>query len=223
MQTHIYSGKSKKLPISSDILRLISLFFFSCLLIKVGQYLLVDEELYYNAYSGQLSYDHIKDLIDRGKQWEWIKYIFIPVFYSLKLTLVAGVIAIGSYLTTNQFYFKQFFGAAIFAELIFLLPVLIKLLWFLFVQTDYNLHDLNLFYPLSLLNITGIENIPSYWLYPLQTLNLFEIAYWLLLAHGVSEVTGQSFRQGFGLVISSYGTGLLLWIVLIMFLTITYA
>lgn len=105
----------------------------------------------------------------------------------------------------------------------FLLPILIKLLWFLFVQTDYTLHDLSMFYPLSLLNITGTENIPSYWLYPLQTLNLFEVAYWFLLAQGVSEATEQSFRQSFGLVMSSYGVGLVLWVILVMFLTITYS
>ncbi|WP_332369080.1 hypothetical protein [Spirosoma telluris] len=112
---------------------------------------------------------------------------------------------------------------AIFSELIFLLPILIKLLWFLFIKTDYDLNDLTLFYPLSLLNLVDAQTIPRYWLAPLQMLNLFEIAYWFLLAYGVADATGLSFKRSFGLVMSSYGVGLVLWVVLVMFLTITYS
>lgn len=187
------------------------------------QFLLISDTLYYNALADQLSYERIRALIDKGEQWSWVGNALIPVIYGIKLGLVATALALGSYFATSQFHFKRFFGAAIFAELLFLLPILIKLLWFLFVQTDYTLQDLSQFYPLSMLNIVGTENLPAYLLYPLQTLNLFELAYWFLLAQGVSEATGQSFRDSFGLVLSSYGTGLLLWVVLIMFLTITYS
>ena len=109
------------------------------------------------------------------------------------------------------------------AELLFLLPVLIKILWFLFVQTDYDLNDLTQFYPLSVLNFFDADAIPRYWLYPLQVLNLFEVAYCFLLAYGVADVTGFSFKRSFGLVMSSYGVGLVLWVVLVMFLSITYS
>lgn len=187
------------------------------------KFLLVSDTLYYNALADQLSYERIRALIDKGEKWSWVGNALVPVIYGIKLSLVATALALGSYFATSKFHFKRFFGAAIFAELLFLLPILIKLLWFLFVQTDYTLQDLSQFYPLSMLNITGTANIPPYLLYPLQTLNLFELAYWFLLAQGVSEATGQSFRDSFGLVLSSYGVGLLLWVVLIMFLTITYS
>ncbi len=186
-------------------------------------FLLVSDTLYYNALADQLSYERIRALIDKGEKWSWVGNALVPVIYGIKLSLVATALALGSYFATSKFHFKRFFGAAIFAELLFLLPILIKLLWFLFVQTDYTLQDLSQFYPLSMLNITGTANIPPYLLYPLQTLTLFELAYWFLLAQGVSEATGQSFRESFGLVLSSYGVGLVLWVVLIMFLTITYS
>ncbi len=162
------------------------------------KFLLVSDTLYYNALADQLSYERIRALIDKGEQWSWVGNVLIPVIYGIKLGFVATALALGSYFATSKFHFKRFFGAAVFAELLFLLPILIKLLWFLFVQTDYTLQDLSQFYPLSMLNITGTANIPPYLLYPLQTLNLFEVAYWFLLAQGVSEATGQSFRESFG-------------------------
>jgi hypothetical protein len=204
-------------------LRFVYLCFLSVLMGLAFQHLLISDTLYYNALGNQLSYERIRALIAQGERWKWLGNVLVPVLCGIKLSLVASAMSLGSYLTTNRFHFKHFFGAAIFGELVFLLPLLIKLLWFLFVQTDYTLQDLSMFYPLSLLNIIGTENIPSYWLYPLQTLNLFELAYWFLLAQGVSEATGQSFRQSFGLVMSSYIEGLVLWVVLVMFLTITYS
>lgn len=59
-------------------------------------------------------------------------------------------------------------------------------------------------------------------MYPLQTLNVFELVYWLLLAKGVSEALNRDFTRSFELVMASYGSALVLWIVTVMFLTVTY-
>ncbi|GAB3250601.1 hypothetical protein GCM10027347_08480 [Larkinella harenae] len=63
----------------------------------------------------------------------------------------------------------------------------------------------------------------QYWHYPLQTANLFEFAYWFLLAYGVSDACKEPFSKAFSLVRSSYGVGLLLWVTLVVFVTVTYA
>ena len=112
---------------------------------------------------------------------------------------------------------------AIQAEFVMLIPGLVKLIWFLFVQTDYTLNDLQLFYPLSLLNLFEPGTLEQYLLYPLQVLNLFEVAYWFALAYGVARVINASLERGFGLVMASYGSGLALWVVLVMFLTVSLA
>lgn len=187
------------------------------------QELLLSDTLYFNSLSNQLSYEKIQKIINYNKDWNWITYIIIPILCLLKLSLITTCLGLGFFFTSNRFDFKVFFNIAVFAELIFLLPILIKLLWFLFVQTDYDLNDLTLFYPLSALNLVDTTDLPRYWLTPLQTLNLFEVTYWFLLAHGVADATGFSVKRSFGLVMSSYGVGLLLWVVLVMFLTITYS
>ncbi|AQG78100.1 hypothetical protein AWR27_01275 [Spirosoma montaniterrae] len=187
------------------------------------QYLLFSENLYFNALQTQLSYEQIERIITQGKKWQWVGYVLTPILLLMKFSFFAACLSLGLYFASNRFAFKPFWNFLVQAELIFLLPILIKLLWFLFVQTDYDLDDLTQFYPLSALNLFDADTLPRYWHYPLATLNLFEVAYWFLLAYGVNEVTDLSFWRAFGLVMSSYGLGLLVWVVLVMFLTITYA
>ncbi|WP_165840885.1 hypothetical protein [Larkinella punicea] len=49
------------------------------------------------------------------------------------------------------------------------------------------------------------------------------MAYWFLLAYGVTQTLEMSFSKAFSLVLSSYGIGLLLWITVVVFITVTYA
>jgi hypothetical protein len=192
-----------------------------CILVKVTDYLLFSENLYYNAYAEQLTYEQISKLIKNQHRWQWLNYIILPIFYLLKFALVASCLGLGLYLATNRWVFKPFFEAAIKAEFVLLIPSLIKILWFLFVQTDYTLNDLQFFYPLSLINIFEPGTVEPYLLYPLQVLNLFEVAYWFALAYGVARVIKEPLEEGFKLVMASYGSGLVLWVAFVMFLTVS--
>ena len=89
------------------------------------------------------------------------------------------------------------------------------------MQTDYDLNDLQAFYPLSLLNLFETQELDKWLIYPLQLVNLFELVYWLVLAYGVSQVIEMPMQRAFGIVAASYGSGLLVWVVFIMFLTIS--
>jgi hypothetical protein len=112
------------------------------------------------------------------------------------------------------------FQIVLIAEFLFILPSLIKLIWFLFFETDYDLADLQTFYPLSLLNLIDTESIPQWSLYPIQLLNVFEVVYWCILAYGIALVAKERWPKMLGLVASSYGVGLFVWVVFITFITI---
>jgi len=193
----------------------------SLLLIAAGNYLLVSEELYFNALSAQLSYDQIKELLTEGERWSWLTYAILPLFNLCKFTLVATCLSLGYYLISDRWLFRPFFRVAIQAEFVLLVPGLVKILWFLFVQTDYTLVDLQIFYPLSLLSLVGANSVAPYLVYPLQVLNLFELVYWLVLAYGLAQQLSWTLERGMSLVASAYGTGLLLWIVLVMFISVS--
>ncbi|SOD79446.1 hypothetical protein [Spirosoma fluviale] len=193
----------------------------SLLLTFSGQHLLLSDELYFNALAEQMTYEQIQKAIAQNHEWSWLAYIIIPIFNLLKFSLVAACISLGYYFAADRWVFKSFFRVAIQAELVLLLPSVIKLIWFLFVQPDYSLQDLQYFYPLSVLNFFEPTAIAPWLAYPLQLGNLFELAYWLVLAYGVSQVIETPMPKAFGLVAASYGSGLLVWVVFVMFLTVS--
>ena len=88
---------------------------------------------------------------------------------------------------------------ALLGECIFLVVPIVKLCWFAFFQPNFTLEDVQYFYPLSALNITGYKGIAVWFIYPLQVLNVFE---------------------GINIMASGYGVGLLLWVVCVMFFTL---
>ncbi|TAF80564.1 MAG: hypothetical protein EAZ50_08415 [Runella slithyformis] len=200
----------------------------------LNSYVLVSENLYFNSLGDQLTYEQIENLLAQGKKWEWLGYAILPVVYVIKLSLVAVCLGVGMLFVNRQFTFKKMFGVALVAEFVFLVPAFLKILWFTFVQTDYDLKDLQLFYPLSALHFFDYKTLETWWVYPLQTFNVFEIIYWLLLARGIQEaplppegelktIKTIDFEQSLGLVMSSYGIGLVLWIATVMFISVSYS
>jgi hypothetical protein len=110
------------------------------------------------------------------------------------------------------------------AEFVFLIPTIFKLLWFLFIQTSYTLQDLQYFHPLSALSIFDPLSLEPWLVYPLQVLNIFEAIYWVVLACLLSkEFPELDINRSMGVVVGGYGTGLVIWVILVMFLTLTYA
>ncbi len=199
----------------------------------LNSYVLINEGLYFNNFAEQLSYEQIEDMLAQGKKWEWLGYAIIPVIYLIKLSLVAACLSVGVFVATNRFEFRRLWGVALVAEFVFVVPLIVKILWFAFVQTNYTLKDLQFFYPLSALNFFDYKHLESWWVYPLQTLNVFEVLYWVVLAwqmqapkspegdfnNSHSGDLGASFQ----VVLASYGVGLLLWVAAVMFISVSYS
>lgn len=200
------------------------LFGILCLLVILITYLtsnmLISDELYFTHFGEQMTFEQINSLLDFQYKNQWISYMIIPVVYLIKFMLVAIVLLTGSIFYNIKITFKKLFQIALVAEFLFFVPSFIKLVWFLLVNTDYELIDLQSFYPLSLLNLTNVGSLPQWLLYPLQLVNVFEIIYWFLLAYGISLVARERLTKMLGLVASSYGVGLFVWVIFITFLTI---
>lgn len=183
-------------------------------------YLLVSDDLYY-VFFNQLDTDRISSMIESGKKWKWLSYVLIPVFLIVKLFLVSICLSIGGLLTRVEDGFRQFFKAVVYAEFIFLTPVILKLIWFVFFDVNYSLEDLQYFSPLSAFSFFNPEEIEPWLVYPIQLLNIFELFYWLALAYQLKDVLGKSFKASLGFVAATYGVGLFIWVVLITFLIVT--
>ena len=188
------------------------------------------DKLIYNSLIERLTLYQVKDILEVKKKWQWISYAIIPIIILIKTIIISSIIYVGTFFySKNKVTFKQLFVAVIKAEFVFLGVGVLKIVWFYFFQTSYTLEDLQYFYPLSALNIVGYKSLDAWFIYPLQVLNLFELAYWLLLAYFIGKLAftekdkGKPMDLGFKIVASSYGSALLLWVVVVMFFTLNYS
>ena len=182
------------------------------------------DNLIYNKISQSLTSKEILNYLTSKDEWQWVGYFFVPIMVLIKTVLIASTLYIGTFFFSKvEVTFKQLWGFVLTAEFVFLLVPLFKTVWFYFFQTNYTLEDLQYFYPLSALNIVGYTGLEPWFIYPFQTLNLFEFAYWLVLAFYIGKATQTNMDEGLKIVVCSYGSALLLWVVAIMFFTLNYS
>jgi hypothetical protein len=110
-------------------------------------------------------------------------------------------------------YVYAVLGVVIGAEYVFLIPEVIKIIWFMAIETDPNYHDIRAFYPLSLMHFFDYYSIDKRWAYPLRALNVWEIAYWFLLVSGIHHYARKERKIVWLIVACSYILLFLMWIV----------
>ena len=196
----------------------------------LNKYVLENEEVLLVYLSEKLNTKQIEIFFNFQKKWQWFSYLLIPLVLLIKTALISSVLYIGTFFySKTKVTFKNLWEVVIKAEFVFLGVGVLKIIWFYFFQTNYTLEDLQYFYPLSALNIVGYKGLDAWFIYPLQVLNLFELAYWLLLAYFIGKLAftekdkGKPMDLGFKIVASSYGSALLLWVVVVMFFTLNYS
>jgi hypothetical protein len=180
------------------------------------------EELLYNSLVDVMSADKVNDTIEVKEKWNWLSYLISPLIILIRTSLVALCLSVGLffYNTENNIKFKQFFKIALLGEFILASVGFIKFIYFYLIKTDFTLEDLQQFYPLSYTNYLDLKNIEPWLVYPLQTINLFEIAYFLVLVYGLHKLLKNKYSKSFEIVAVSYGSGLVIWLGLVMFLTL---
>lgn len=180
--------------------------------------------LLYNSLAEKLTNKQIQHFFEFQEKWQWLTYVFVPIMVLIKTSLIASTLYIGTFFFSKiPLTFRHLWAIVISSEFVFLLVPVFKILWFCFFQTNYKLEDIQYFYPFSALNIVGYNDLEPWFVYPFQTLNLFELAYWLVLSYYIGKATQTSMDQGLKIVAYSYGSALLLWVVTIMFFTLNYS
>ncbi|GGH12081.1 hypothetical protein [Mucilaginibacter phyllosphaerae] len=150
---------------------------------------------------------------------KWI-YLSAVTYLLSRILIVTLILYTALYLSEVSVSFKNVFGTVILAEYIFLIPAVIKFSHFYLAGSAFTLQDWHLYYPLSTMQLVG--SAPADWHYSLQTLNLFEVLYWFLLAAGIRRIAGLNYDESLKVVVKSYLPALLIWVSLFTFLTIIY-
>ena len=142
-----------------------------------------------------------------------LQYIAIPLVYLFKFTIIAFVIWVGCFMFGYKITYGQTWHVALVAESIFLIAELIKIFWFLFIETDPILFEIQSFYPLSLISFTDIYSLSKNLFYPLKALNVFELMYWFILVHGIHHMAKKRKKIAYAIIFTSYVPLFLLWLV----------
>ena len=200
------------------------MFFLIILFSTTSSYLtdwiVFSDELWIQELSSQLSFKKIQEWLDLKSKWLWVSYAIIPIMYIVKFTLITLWILSSTIFFGYKNTFKEILRIVIIAEFIWLIPSFITLIWFGFIDTDYGLVDVQYFKPLSLLNFFEASEIDSWLIFPLQSLNLFEIAYMFVLAIGIKRILKKGYMEALNFTVPVYGSALVTWIVFITFLSI---
>jgi hypothetical protein len=141
-----------------------------------------------------------------------IKFFSIPFVYLWKFTVIAFVIWVGCFMFGYRVTYKECWGVVIGAEFIFLVPEIIKIVWFMVVDTDPTYQDISAFYPFSMIQLVDYTGLDKRYAYPLKALNLFEIVYWFLLVRGIHFYARKEKKYVWIIVSCSYILIFLLWL-----------
>jgi hypothetical protein len=153
---------------------------------------------------GQMGFYHLLNAL---------QYFSIPIVYLYKFTVIAFILWIGCFMFGYKVFYAQLWQLAILAEFIFFGAEILKIGWFLFIETDPDIWDVRAFYPFSLMNLFDYRQVPDAWHYPLKALNLFEIFYWVILVYGIQYLSRKRFDISTYIVLTSYVFWFLLWLI----------
>jgi hypothetical protein len=142
-----------------------------------------------------------------------LQFFSIPLVYLWKFTVIAFVVWIGCFLFGYRVTYSQCWGVVIGAEFIFLVPEVLKILWFMVIDTDPTIHDIRAFYPFSLMHFFDYYSLDKRWAYPLRALNVFEVIYWFLLVMGIHHYAKKDKKVVWLIVSCSYVLLFFLWLV----------
>ena len=192
------------------------------LLIWLSKTLLINEVVFYNAYSEQLTYDRALKLFEAMKRFSWISYALTQLLMLIKFSTISIVIYIGIVFNNVQSKISlgSVFKIVIASEIIFVSAGILKFLWFYLFAGNYDLNDLSFFYPLSLINFFNRSEVAKIWIYPMQSINVFHFIYIMLISIGLNKIYLVEKSDSDKIVLLSYIPALVLWLVLIAFLTI---
>ncbi len=142
-----------------------------------------------------------------------LQYFSIPIVYLYKFTVIAFILWVGCFMFGYKVIYSRLWALVMFAECIFFGAELLKIGWFVFIETDPEIWDVRAFYPLSLINLFDFQEVPDAWHYPLKAINIFELFYWVILVYGIQYLSRKRFDISLYIVLTSYVFWFFLWLI----------
>lgn len=184
---------------------------------------ILSNELFLDSFTQSVSINKAEEMLAQMLKYSWLGYVVAPFLLILKWLFVSCLIYTALFFAQIETSFKALWRIVVLAEWVFVIAAAVKFCWFYFFATDYTLEDLQFCYPLSAANLFTPGELEAWWVYPFQLINLFELAYWVVLAYLLGKVLQQPTGKALEHVVKGYGTGLLLWVLLVVFITLNFS
>jgi hypothetical protein len=196
-------------------------FGLACLISGIAVFLqqevLLTDTLYFNSLGEQMAYERIEELIARQQQYKWVAYAVVPVALFLQVFLITLCLNVGTILYEYRLGFRKLFGMVARATVLMAVVGSLQVIPLVItpIETLDQLTQLDWFSVAALFR--GMD-VPLWLLLPLKMLNLILLLSLLILAGGMHWLTGRPYGKMLGFVTGTYGVGMLLLVLLLVFL-----
>ena len=139
----------------------------------------------------------------------------------LKINFSAICVYIGLLFSEIKANYQKIIKITLCGETIFTIYSGLKL--FLIINKKFDsLDQIQNYWPFSLISFFPGYSIPSWLLYPLYAINIAQIIYWFFLAFAIGFLLKINYLKSFRIVLSSYGLGFLLWMLIVVFVQVYF-
>lgn len=158
--------------------------------------------------------------LEKYQKLRWLGYIFSPLLLAIRICLVSVCFLLGSYFFPEMSgkKFKDWLDISVLSQSVLVTYSIFLCVFNISVEPNQAMAVSKHISLLFLANDSADQWIKI----PLTALNVFEIAYWFMLAILVSKSNGTKFGYSFKFVMSTYGIGYLFYIVLMMFVVLYF-
>ncbi|WP_047451174.1 hypothetical protein [Alistipes sp. ZOR0009] len=198
-------------------------YFYVCILsiflIFISDILIDKKILIYQSFIGQFDETRVNTIVDLYQRMQVWQYFIIPILLLMKIFLLLIPLYLGVILKSYKVHAKQLIYIIIKSQYIVVVNGFITILYFWITKKYHTISDLSII-PFSALSLFKPNEVEPWLVYPLSILSLFEVFYWVALIIQWKKLTGKSYGESFDFIGSTYGLGLLLWVLVVIFFTI---
>lgn len=184
-----------------------------------SQTFILTDDVYRLIVGAQMSDRQFADYLQFAQKWQWLSYLFIPLAILMRISFTWVCLKAGSFIA-EQFEDTSFWSLSVRAEIVFTASAIAGLLYTEFFLDLDTLEQLSV-NPFSMQALLS-SIAPTWSSYLLNTLNIFELCYILLLAYLIAKDSKKKFFPSLKFVASSYLPGLVIWILLVSYLSILF-
>ncbi|WP_162817856.1 hypothetical protein U0035_20755 [Niabella yanshanensis] len=175
----------------------------------------------YNSFADQISIERILNIYEDQEKKQLVVLILLPVFLLIKILYNAFAITVYSSLN-GRFDIRGNINVCLKAEIIFCVMLLVKMVAFSFFIEVNNLNDFSSI-PGALSGFWGTKDIEVWAMYPLQTINIWEVLFCYIGTLLYANQFNVSKTVAFKRFCIPYLIGLLIWMLVIVFLTLQFS